>query len=252
MEVVRILSEPFYALHTLTFLSYFMARHAATTSSSLLFRHHLFYREMQTLLSLTVLFCLKWRKTQSYEALVGDGLLYSKCALMLLATLLDKRLAAWYILLFAVIFLLFPQPPFMGLGNVIQMTPLQLENYLSEGNASRCWLIEFRAAWSPQCIKSSRVFVELSTRYSTEDLYFGSVDIGRFPKAAEGYGISVGVNIRELPTYILFQNGTEFGRLPTTNDIDGKKIGNPFSESAIVQYFELDRRLLFDLDKKKQ
>ncbi|KAI5074543.1 hypothetical protein GOP47_0010504 [Adiantum capillus-veneris] len=233
MEVVQTLSEPFYALHALTFLSYFMARHAATTSSSPLFLNYLLYR---------------WRKCQSYEALVGDGLLYAKGVLMLLATLLDRRLAAWYLLLFTVIFLLCQQPPFKGLGNVIQMTPLQLENYLSEGTATRCWLIEFRAVWSPQCIRASRVFVNLSARYSTEDLYFGSVDIGRFPKASEAYGISLGVNIGELPTYILFQNGHEVVRLPPIDDIDGKKFSNPFSESALVQYFELDRRLIFDLD----
>ncbi|KAI5053887.1 hypothetical protein GOP47_0031220, partial [Adiantum capillus-veneris] len=117
MEVVQTLSEPFYALHALTFLSYFMARHAATTSSSPLFLNYLLYRETQTVLSLAVVLCLKWRKCQSYEALVGDGLLYAKGVLMLLATLLDRRLAAWYLLLFTVIFLLCQQPPFKGLGS---------------------------------------------------------------------------------------------------------------------------------------
>ena len=29
-------------------------------------------------------------------------------------------------------------------------------------------------------------------RYSTGDLYFGSVDVGRFPKAAEVYDLSLG------------------------------------------------------------
>lgn len=55
--------------------------------------------------------------------------------------------------------------------------------------------------------------------------------------------------MRELPTYVMFQNGNEVSRLPDINNDDGKKFINPFSESAIVQYFELDRRLIFDLEK---
>eukprot|EP00250_Pteridium_aquilinum_P016723 c23255_g1_i2 orf=529-1293(-) len=249
MEVLQTLSEPFYALHALMFFSYFMFRHAATTTSSLLFRDHLFHREVQTCLSLAVLLCLKWRRSQSFEAMLGESLFYGKAVLMLLATLLDRRLAAWYMLCFAVIFLLFQQPPFKGLGNVVQMSPLQLENHLSEGNSARCWLIEFRAIWSPQCIRAGRVFANLSSRYSTEDLYFGSVDIGRFPKAGEAFGIPLGVQLEEVPSYVMFQNGNEVSRLPNTGNEDGKKFANPLSESVIANYFDLDRRLIFDLEK---
>lgn len=251
MEVLHTLSEPFYALHAVTFFSYFIARHAATTYSTDLFRHHLFRRELQTFLSLGVLICLKWRKSLSFEALLRDGLLYGKGVLLLLATILDRRLAAWYLISFAVIFLLCQQPPFKGLGNVFQMTPLQLENFISDGNSAKCWLIEFRAVWSPRCIEASRVFTNLSARYSTEDLYFGSVDIGRFPKAGEIYGISLGVNMGELPTYVMFQGGNEVSRLPNTNS-DGKIIANPLSECVLTTYFELDRRLIFDLEKNSK
>ncbi|KAH7372551.1 hypothetical protein KP509_17G009200 [Ceratopteris richardii] len=251
VEVVRMLAEPYYALHALSFLSYFIARHAATMASSAIFLQHLIYREIQSVLCLAVVLCLKFRKSQSIEALLADGLLYTKGVFVLLAMLLDRRLAAWYLLWFAVLFLLFQQPPYKGIGNVVCMTPLQLENHLSEGTASRCWLIEFRAVWSPPCTKASRIFVNLSTRYSSEDLYFGSVDIGRFPKAAELYGISLGVNQGELPTYILFEGGNEVSRLPISND-DGTKRGiGVLTEMSIAQHFELDRRLIFDLESKQ-
>lgn len=38
------------------------------------------------------------------------------------------------------------------------------------------------------------------------------------------------VNMRELPTYVMFQNGNEVSRLPDINNDDGKKFINPFSE----------------------
>lgn len=174
--------------------------------------------------------------------------MYGKGILMLLASILDRRLAAWYLLCFAVIFLLNQQPCLKAIGNVVEMTPLQLENQLLDGVSTKCWLIEFRAVWSPRCIQSSRVFAELSLRYSTEDLNFGSVDLGRFPKAGEKYNISLGVNMGQLPTYVLFQGSSEVSRLPSTN-LDGNLMAELFSKSTISQYFELDRRLICHIGK---
>ncbi|KAG6535832.1 hypothetical protein ZIOFF_000861 [Zingiber officinale] len=110
-----------------------------------------------------------------------------------------------------VIFIIAQQPPYDGLGDCSQLTPLQLESLLTEGNTSKFWLVEFRALCSSTYVCNSRIFPDLSVIYSNKNISFGIVDIGHFPNAAEKFGISLPGHI---PTYILFENAVEIVRLP--------------------------------------
>jgi hypothetical protein len=57
-------------------------------------------------------------------------------------------------------------------------------------------------------------------RYSSETLRFGKVDVDKFPELAREYQIDASTASWQLPTLILFQGGTEIGRLPQI-DVDG-------------------------------
>ncbi|THG13683.1 hypothetical protein TEA_007422 [Camellia sinensis var. sinensis] len=204
----QMVSEPYYLFHFLAFFSYIPVRCSASQIISPHFSSHLLHREIQAALAFSVLTVVK-------IFLVG------------IALVMDYHLALWYTLVF--------------LGTSNQLTPLQLEALLTEGNTSRFWLVcqanidifyelpasllhdsgsffdgklvEFRALSSSTCVHTSRFFPELSITYSNKNLSFGIVDLGLFPNAAEKYGISLGSN-EKLPTYILFENAVEVTRFP--------------------------------------
>ncbi|XP_077217928.1 thioredoxin superfamily protein isoform X2 [Tasmannia lanceolata] len=217
-------AEPFYLFHFLTFFSYFIVRSSATQALSSQFSDRLLHREIQAILAFLVLTVVKG-------------------FLMAVALIMDYHLALCYMVGFLVIFVLTQQPAYHELGNASQLTPLQLETLLTEGNTSRFWLVEFRALCSSRCIRTSRFMSDLSITYSNKNFSFGTVDLGHFPNAAEKFGISLGVSMGQLPTYILFDNAVEVSRFPEV-DYEAKASTPTIRKNLLCRHFELDRRLI--------
>ncbi|XP_041019277.1 thioredoxin-related transmembrane protein 2 [Juglans microcarpa x Juglans regia] len=235
-------SEPYYLFHFLAFFSYLVVRSSASPRLSPRLTHHLLYREIQAILAFSLLTVIKMVRQETWEAFIADMLFFSKVLLLALALVMDYHLALWYLGIFFVIYILTQQPAYQGLGTSSKLTPLQLETLLTEGNTSRFWLVEFRASFSPACIRTSQCFPELSITYSHKNLSFGIVDIGIFPNAAEKFGIYLGGSMDQLPTYILFENAVEVSRIP---HLDSEaKSSPPITKRLISRHFELDLRLL--------
>ncbi|RZB57629.1 thioredoxin-related transmembrane protein 2 isoform X2 [Glycine soja] len=225
----RMVSEPYYLFHFLTFFSYFVVRSSATQNLAPHLTHHLLRREIQTLLVFAILAFIKGIKEETWEAFIADVLFLAKICLFLLAFTMDRRLAVWYILVF--------------LGMSSKLTPLQLESLLTEGTTTRLWLVEFRSSYSPACIRSSQQFPELSITYSSKNLSFGIVDLGLFPNAAERFGISLSGSMGQLPTFILFENAAEVARFPEL-DFEAAYFHPKITKGLLSRHFELDRHLL--------
>nr|XP_010925556.1 thioredoxin-related transmembrane protein 2 homolog isoform X2 [Elaeis guineensis] len=244
-----LVTEPFYLLHFLAFFSYFVVRSSVSHTLSSDLSHRLLRREVQAILTFLVLVSVKMVKEETWEALIADTLFYAKGFLFAVALVIDYHLAFCYLLGFIVIYVVCQQPPYDGLGDSSQLTPLQLESLLTEGNTSRFWLVEFRTLCSSTCIRTSRVFPELSTIYSNKNISFGIVDIGHFPTAAEKFGVSLW---GQLPTYILFDNAVEVSRFPDFNSpmptisksvgylLTDKCLHLSFWASEAVNNFQLD------------
>ncbi|XP_057452249.1 uncharacterized protein LOC130744052 [Lotus japonicus] len=239
----RVVSEPHYLLHFLTFFSYFVIRCSATHILAPHLIHHLLQREIQTLLVFAVLALIKGVREETWEAFIADALFLAKICIFVLAFTMDRRLAIWYVLVFLVMHMLTQQPPFQGLGTSSKLTPLQLESLLTEGNTTRLWLVEFCASYSSGCIRSSQQFPELSITYSSKILSFGIVDLGLFPNAAEKFGISLSGCMGQLPTYILFDNATEVARFPEL-DFETTFFHPTVTKGLLSRHFDLDRSLL--------
>ncbi|KAJ0977415.1 hypothetical protein J5N97_012889 [Dioscorea zingiberensis] len=228
-------TEPFYVLHIAAFSSYFAAR--ATNSPDL--SHCLLQREIQAILAFSVLAVVKMVKEETWEACIADTLLYAKGFLFALALVINHHVAICYLVSFLVIFVLTQQPPYDGVGDSSQLTPLQLESVLTEGSTSRFWLVEFRSSCSPACIRTSRIVPDLSTVYSNKSISFGIVDLGHFPNVAEKIGIQLG----QLPTYILFDNAVEVARFPEFYS-EAKASIPTITKNILCRHFDLDRRLI--------
>ncbi|KAK4419939.1 Thioredoxin-related transmembrane protein 2 [Sesamum alatum] len=238
----RMISEPYYLLHLLAFFFYIPVRCAAAHVFSPVRSAHLLHREIQALLGFCVLAAIKVVRTESWEAFIADTLFFAKIFLAAIALVVDYRLALWYALAFLVIYIISQQPAYGGLGTCSQLTPLQLETLLTEGNTSKFWMVEFRSLSISNCILSSSFFPELSITFSTKNLFFGTVDLGLFPNAAEKLGINL-ESLHQLPTYILFHDGAMIKRLPEV-DSEAQLFDSPVSKKLLCRHFELDKILL--------
>ncbi|KAG5376999.1 hypothetical protein IGI04_041595 [Brassica rapa subsp. trilocularis] len=239
----RIISDPYYFLHLMAFFSYLPIRSSTAQYTS----HRLFDRELQAFLAFLMFSAIKVVREETWEAFVADSLFYAK----------------WR----SVIYLLAQQPAFSRLGTAKKLTPMQLEDLLSDGTTTKYWLvrgnwiypllysavavarmalngfsIEFYACSSSKCVRSSGCFPELSITYSNNLLSFRTIDLGLFPNTAAKFGISLAGGMSQLPTYILFEKGVEVSRFPDFY-VDATP-SLPITKKLLCQYFELDRLLL--------
>ncbi|EFJ15405.1 hypothetical protein SELMODRAFT_422846 [Selaginella moellendorffii] len=243
--------HPYYAFHGAAIISYLVLHHTVLRSAAPSARSRLEKWEMQAALSLGIVLAIRCVRRITWEVFLSDALLYSKALVALLAFMLDWRLLAWYLVIFAMLFLLCVQPAPSDEGNVLPLTPLQLENLLTDGNQNIVRLVEFGAVWSPRCVQLRRLFSEISVRYSKSGVQFSRIDLGRFPSVAAKYGIEFGVALRQLPTLIMFEGENEVCRLPERS-YDGTFSAQSLSEKNIIQKFGLDAHMLQRMSRQIQ
>jgi hypothetical protein len=110
------------------------------------------------------------------------------------------------------------------------------------------WLVEVTAGWHTSSTLFAPMFAELSLRFSTEELSFGTIDVARRGNAeiAESFHINTGARSKQLPSYILFEHGKEVQRLPPIDKKTKEVIAENTTvrKEGLIQYFALDRRLL--------
>ncbi|CAG7891497.1 unnamed protein product [Brassica rapa] len=234
----QIVSDPYYFLHFMAFFSYLPIRASAAPYTS----HRLFDRELQAFLAFLMFSAIKMVREETWEAFVADSLLYAKIFLIGVSLVMDYRVAIWFCVIFSVVYLLAQQPAFSKLGTAKKLTPMQLEDLLSDGTTTKYWLVEFYACSSSKCVRSSRCFPELSITYSNSLLSFGTIDLGLFPNAASKFGISLAGGMSQLPTYILYEKGVEVHRFPDFYVDAAPSL--PVTKKLLCQHFELDRLLL--------
>ncbi|KAK9102331.1 hypothetical protein Sjap_019585 [Stephania japonica] len=236
-------SEPFYFSHFLAFFSYLVIRISTSDALSSSVSDRLLRRVIHTTRSSFSLPIFQSSHEETWEGFVVDALLFAKVFLFLVASVIDYHLALCYAVGFLVMKIATLYSSIAFSGDSSKLTPLQLEVLLSEGSASRFWLVEFRSFCSPTCIRTSRFLPDLAITYSNKNLSFGIVDLSLFPNVAEKFGISMGVSMNQLPTYILFDNGTEVAHFPDVQ-LEGKASYRPITKGFLCRYFELDRRLI--------
>uniref|UniRef100_A0A1I8JH41 COP9 signalosome complex subunit 4 n=1 Tax=Macrostomum lignano TaxID=282301 RepID=A0A1I8JH41_9PLAT len=106
------------------------------------------------------------------------------------------------------------QPVYRGPDTIVYFNDKTLEEELKSCDPRVYWLIEFYAVWSPPCADLAPVFARLSNDYGLDNLRFGKLDVTKYPKVAEKYGIDQSGWSRQLPTVALFKANKEVDRRP--------------------------------------
>ncbi|XP_058121505.1 thioredoxin-related transmembrane protein 2 homolog [Anopheles ziemanni] len=243
-----LLLKPYYWVNILMSISYIVAKRAPFICNYLwtyLFGQEdqceLDGRETEILFFLIIVVMVRTRKTGSVTMInyLTSSFMYTKIANLGLWFYNDIRLGMIYFVFFILVALLLPEPTYTGPENVLYF---RTENALDEElekDKRVTWLVTFYTVWNPACVNFAPIFSELSNEYSLQNLKFGKLDIGRFPKVGQKYHVSDSSFSRQLPTVILFRQGKEVVRRPFA-DSKGKLVKFFFSADNVKAAFDLN------------
>jgi len=197
--------DPYIIVNSLAILSYLVVR-ANFDEDSQIFKLDPFgfTREMQVFGMVVLSLYVKYRKSNSVAEFFPAFFLHLKTSILICTFIQSGTIAAWYALVFAVLFFVLQQKEDTSPNMVF---PLNTGNFGDvENDTDGIWVVQFYTLWAKNCIPFSVTFNDLSNRYTTKNLKFGKVDVGRFQTLAMRYNISLKlIGNNELPTLILFE-----------------------------------------------
>uniref|UniRef100_A0A8C8C0P2 Thioredoxin domain-containing protein n=1 Tax=Oncorhynchus tshawytscha TaxID=74940 RepID=A0A8C8C0P2_ONCTS len=180
------------------------------------------------------------------EQHVGNIILFSKVANVILFFRLDIRMGLLYLTL-CIVFLMTCKPPlYMGPEYIKYFSDKTIDDELERDNRVT-WIVEFFANWSPECQSFAAVYADLSLKYNCAGLKFGKVDIGRYGDVSKKYKVSTSPLSKQLPSLVLFQGGKEVMRRPQV-DKKCRAVSWSFTEENIIREFNLNE--LYQKSKK--
>ncbi|KAG2172867.1 hypothetical protein INT43_000217, partial [Umbelopsis isabellina] len=192
------------------------------------------FSDQKAFLILAGLSTWKYAVSCTAEELVSVVTLYCKAFNVIMLYYYGKK---WWMMLYiigwALIFVLFPQPPYQGTTKAVELSSSSLTKVLENKQANakiveldedeqplvdvpmaKYWVILLYANWSVASRNFEAVLAGLSLRYDGPNIKFGKVDIDLYPAVASKYHISGEAAAFDLPTLILFKDGKELTRLP--------------------------------------
>merc|ERR1712226_1038796 len=231
--------HPHYVFNFMLSTVFYMLKTTPPLCSMLFDDCILALREWELLTFLGCIIVMKNRKQPSVKVYVGTICMFAK----ILTTILFFRQNVIYGIIYVIVCLLhlafLPEPAYKGPDLVTYFRGDDFEVELARDKRVT-WLVEFYAAWSPNCVNFAQIFAELSSKYTLDNLRFGKVDVTRFPDLAKQYYISTSSWTKQLPSVILFQAGKESRRRPAC-DQSGKVAQKfIFSRENVLNAFELN------------
>ncbi|XP_040001977.1 thioredoxin-related transmembrane protein 2-B [Xiphias gladius] len=204
------------------------------------------WREVEILMFLSAIVMMKNRRAITVEQHVGNIILFSKVANVILFFRLDIRMGLLYLTL-CIVFLMTCKPPlYMGPEYIKYFGDKTIDDELDR-DSRVTWIVEFFANWSPECQSFASVYADLSLKYNCTGLKFGKVDIGRYGEVSKKYKVSTSPLSKQLPSLVLFQGGKEVMRRPQV-DKKGRAVSWSFTEENIIREFNLNE--LYQKSKK--
>ncbi|XP_030280080.1 thioredoxin-related transmembrane protein 2-B [Sparus aurata] len=204
------------------------------------------WREVEILMFLSAIVMMKNRRAITVEQHVGNIILFSKVANVILFFRLDIRMGLLYLTL-CIVFLMTCKPPlYMGPEYIKYFSDKTIDDELDR-DSRVTWIVEFFANWSPECQSFASVYADLSLKYNCAGLKFGKVDIGRYGEVSKRYKVSASPLSKQLPSLVLFQGGKEVMRRPQV-DKKGRAVSWSFTEENIIREFNLNE--LYQKSKK--
>jgi len=259
-EDLKTLLHPYYIVNIILSISFLTCKLIPPVCEIVFAGDCLFeMRETEILFFLLMIVMIRARKTGSLNVVsyLTNAFVYCKVANTVLWFFFYKPYGLLYLFLFLLQGFLLPQPTYSGPQKIL---------YFRDGKSFRedisrekktTWLIEFYAAWNPACVNFAPIFAELSEKYHLDNFKFGKVDVGRFPEIAADFNISDSPFSKQLPTLVLFKEGSPEMYRPLV-DNNGKLAKFIFNKENVVTTFDLNnlhmehKKILAEKEKNRK
>ncbi|XP_072293889.1 thioredoxin-related transmembrane protein 2-A [Eucyclogobius newberryi] len=199
------------------------------------------WREWEILMFLCAIVMMKNRRAITLEQHIGNIILFSKVANVILFFRVDIRLGILYVVLCLAFVMTCKPPLYMGPEYIKYFSDQTIDEELQQ-DSRVTWIVEFYANWSSDCQSFAPVFAELSLKYNCPGLRFGKIDIGRYGEVSQKYRVSTSPLSKQLPTLVLIQGDRELMRRPMV-DNKGRAVSWTFNEENIIREFNLNEIL---------
>lgn len=171
---------------------------------------------------------------------------YIRVASITVLAAVDYRLGVCMALWVLLCALLFIQPRYSGQQNVDVLTPTSFESLAMSETGQSTWLVMLTAQWSSQSRQAQATFADLSLEYASDRLMLGELDVGRWPKMAKRFDMSIDTAPHQLPAFLLLKRGKLVKRLPEANQ-NWERKGR--LKQLLIDHFDLDMVLASGLQQ---
>jgi thiol-disulfide isomerase/thioredoxin len=229
----------YYITNLTLALSYYILKNIPYVCSTVFESCVLEWREWEIFILLLICISVKGRKRVSALQYVNTICTFGKATNVILYWREGPTYAFIYAVLWFLHFVFLPQPVYKGPENIKYYRGTHLDNEI-KSDERITWLVCYYTPWSPPSIDFAPIFSELSIKYGDLDNFrFAKLDVNTFPDIGRKHLIDTSSLSKQLPTVILFKNGTEAKRRPF---IDSKGTIFPFifSLENIVKEFDLN------------
>lgn len=238
-----LLLKPYYWVNILLSFSYFIAKRGPIICNYTFQQEscELDSRETEIYFFLLIVIMIRSRKTGSVTMInyLTSSFIYTKVANLILWFYNDVRFGIIFAVVFILVGLILPEPTYSGPEKVLYFRSLQALDEELERDKRVIWVVVFYTVWNPACVNFAPIFAKISNEYCLDNLKFGKIDVGRNSDAGVKYHVSDSSLSRQLPSVILFKNGKEAIRRPTT-DAKGKIQKFFFSEDNLKVSLDLN------------
>lgn len=201
-----------------------------------------FTREGQIYISLLLMVFVRWLSAPTVDAYLASCFMFARTAVVLCLWFMSRKLCAFFILLWVLVFVVFPQPRYKHPSSILVLNNVTFDQRITNNTSRTINVIWFYTTWSPHCTQLSPVLADLAKKFHHPRLRFSKVDVSRWPQIAERYDISLVASSQQLPTVVCFRQGVEVSRLPSLDDVRARpsKWKRGFTAAHVAEELMLD------------
>ena len=190
--------------------------------------------EKQIAATCVAVLLMKFLKKDNLDQFLASAIMYleaSLLALLYVATRPDFGVFGVGVLVsFLGCAFLIP-PRYSGATKAVPMTPAGLHSQIlrpewTKSDAAIQWVVLVHADWSSNSTALEPTFHDISMKYTTDNVKFVTIDVGRWPETAEatlGVPLDATGPACAVPSILLFKKGEELVRVPRAY-LEGTKI----------------------------
>lgn len=199
-------------------------------------------REAQIYICLGMLLFVRSLSAPTVDAYISTAFNLARVTVLLCLWYMDSRLAAIFLFLWTIIYVVCPQPRYRLPSSIATLTTPSFNERIERNENRTMYVLWCHAPWSSRCSQLTPVLASLAKSYEHPRVCFARIDVSRFADTADKLKVSISPTSKQLPCVISFKQGKEVARIPII-DAAGrvpKQWSRGFTAKNVAQQLKLD------------